>query len=436
MLRSVLAAMLAAGPAGAETVFSVRLVGHAVLPAATFSAPPPEAPRDARISGKFAVGPGRVDAPGAAGARPSPPFAGQPLQGISGFATERARDGSIFAVLDNGFGSRANSPDALLSFVRMRADVSTGAVEVTERVWLRDPDRVVPFRIAYEGSEARHLTGADFDPESIQVLGETVWIGEEFGPHLIRATLDGVVTGVFAAELDGRPLRSPDHPALRIPAEAGRDWRVPRSGGFEGLGLQPGTGLLWAMAERPILTPDGDPEAFLRAFAFDPAAEAWTGESLRLRLAAGATAIGDLTFVDEVRALVIERDGGEGDPSLECDGPPAPDCFAHPARLKRVVLIDIAETDADGFVRRIGHVDLMDLEDPDGIGRVETDAARDLTGRYTLPFATIESVTTAGEGRILVAVDNNLPFSTGRRLGVPADTEVVLLEVRALLAAE
>ena len=49
-------------------------------------------------------------------------------------------------------------------------------------LFLRDPDFKVPFRIAYEGSDARYLTGADFDPESIQLVNGEIWIGEEFGP--------------------------------------------------------------------------------------------------------------------------------------------------------------------------------------------------------------------------------------------------------------
>ena len=112
-----------------------------------------------------------------------------------------------------------------------------------ETVFLRDPARIVPFRIAHEGTAERYLTGADFDLESIQVVGDSVWIGEGFGRFLIRATLDGVVTGVFPTLLDGQPLRSPDHPAVRVPAAAGKDWTVPRSGGYEGMALQPWTGL-------------------------------------------------------------------------------------------------------------------------------------------------------------------------------------------------
>jgi hypothetical protein len=364
------------------------------------------------------------------------PFLGQPLQGLSGFAMDRAPDGSIYVLTDNGFGAKANSSDAMLFFSRMAPDFETGEVTVAETVFLRDPDFKVPFRIANEAVEGRWLTGADFDPESLQVIGDEIWIGEEFGPSLIHATTDGRVLGVYPAAVEGEVIRSPDAPGLRIPAAAGQDFAVPRSGGFEGMALQPGSGLLWAMLEKPLLTEDGSPEGrFVRVLAFDPAAREWTGQGFRFALAEGATAIGDFNFIDATRALVIERDDGEGDPSLACAGDPAPDCFPLPAMLKRVVLIDTGAIDADGFVRRIGHIDLMDIADPEGRNRLETAAARDLMGRMTFPFFTIENVMAADDTHILVANDNNLPYSSGRQLDAAAANEFILLSVPELLAA-
>lgn len=47
------------------------------------------------------------------------PFLGLLLQGFSGFAMNRAEDGSVSVLMDNGFGSKANSPDKMLFFSRM-----------------------------------------------------------------------------------------------------------------------------------------------------------------------------------------------------------------------------------------------------------------------------------------------------------------------------
>lgn len=440
-----LALSLLAVPAAAQETFDATLAGHAYLPALSLVAPPADAPKDAWISGKFTGGarngvpmsvPG--DTGGLHGKRLTGlnlPFIGQPLQGFSGFAMNRAEDGSVYVLTDNGFGSKANSPDTLLFFSRMDADFDTGEVEIKETVFLHDPDFKVPFRISYGGTDSRYLTGADFDLESIQRVGDSIWIGEEFGPYLIEATLDGRIKGVYPTMVDGVQLKGPDTPGISATSVKGTDWTVPRSGGYEGMALQPETGLLWAMLEKPLLAASGENEGdFLRVMAFDPEARDWTGEGFKFKLAEGATAIGDFNFIDETRALVIERDNGEGEPSLKCAGDPQADCFPNPAMVKHVVLIDTADVDAEGYVRRIGQIDLMNIADPAGKARIETDGGE--AGRFSLPFFTIEDVMRVDETHIMVAVDNNLPFSSGRKLDAAADNEVVLLSVPELLAAQ
>ncbi|KAJ31755.1 esterase-like activity of phytase family protein [Sulfitobacter pontiacus] len=440
-----LALSLLAAPAAAQETFDATLAGHAYLPALSLVAPPADAPKDAWISGKFTGGarngvpmsvPG--DTGGLHGKRLTGlnlPFIGQPLQGFSGFAMNRAEDGSVYVLTDNGFGSKANSPDTLLFFSRMDADFDTGEVEIKETVFLHDPDFKVPFRISYGGTDSRYLTGADFDLESIQRVGDSIWIGEEFGPYLIEATLDGRIKGVYPTMVDGVQLKGPDTPGISATSVKGTDWTVPRSGGYEGMALQPETGLLWAMLEKPLLAASGENEGdFLRVMAFDPEARDWTGEGFKFKLAEGATAIGDFNFIDETRALVIERDNGEGEPSLKCAGDPQADCFPNPAMVKHVVLIDTADVDAEGYVRRIGQIDLMNIADPEGKARIETDGGE--AGRFSLPFFTIEDVMRVDETHIMVAVDNNLPFSSGRKLDAAADNEVVLLSVPELLAAQ
>ncbi|WP_304950285.1 esterase-like activity of phytase family protein [Sulfitobacter sp.] len=440
-----LALSLLAAPAVAQETFDATLAGHAYLPALSLVAPPADAPKDAWISGKFTGGarngvpmsvPG--DTGGLHGKRLTGlnlPFIGQPLQGFSGFAMNRAEDGSVYVLTDNGFGSKANSPDTLLFFSRMDADFDTGEVEIKETVFLHDPDFKVPFRISYGGTDSRYLTGADFDLESIQRVGDSIWIGEEFGPYLIEATLDGRIKGVYPTMVDGVQLKGPDTPGISATSVKGTDWTVPRSGGYEGMALQPETGLLWAMLEKPLLAASGENEGdFLRVMAFDPEARDWTGEGFKFKLAEGATAIGDFNFIDETRALVIERDNGEGEPSLKCAGDPQADCFPNPAMVKHVVLIDTADVDAEGYVRRIGQIDLMNIADPEGKARIETDGGE--AGRFSLPFFTIEDVMRVDETHIMVAVDNNLPFSSGRKLDAAADNEVVLLSVPELLAAQ
>ena len=447
-IRATLALCVLALPSHAQdTQFPATLAGHALIPALTMIPAPADAPADAQISGKFTgavrnMQPQSVmgDTGAAHGKRPTGimlPFNGQPVQGFSGFAMNKAADGTIYMLTDNGFGAKGNSPDALLYFYNIAPDFAAGTVGIVKTTFLRDPDFKVPFRIAYEGSEARYLTGADFDTESIQVLNDEVWIGDEFGPYLIRATLDGVIIAVYPTMMGDKVLKGPDTVGISALSVVGKDWSAQRSGGYEGLALQPGTNLLWGMLEKPLMGEDNKPEgSFNRVMAFDPAKGEWTGASFKYAYPEGVTAIGDFNFIDATRALVIERDNGEGDPSLKCAGDPMPDCFPSPAMVKRVVLIDTATVDADGFVRRIGSIDLMDIADPDGKARLETAAKRDLTGKFTFPFFTIEDVMMVDDSHIMVAVDNNLPYSSGRALDKAADGEFILLSVPEFLAAK
>ncbi|QIR85846.1 esterase-like activity of phytase family protein [Paracoccus sp. AK26] len=443
-LTLALLACTAAAPALAQERFPATLAGHASLPAFSMVVPPADAPRDLWVSGKF-TGKARNEVPMSVEGDVGPaygghktgislPFIGQPVQGMSGLAMNRDQDGSWFALTDNGFGSKANSPDAMLFFHRMQPDFGTGRVARLETVFLRDPDRKVPFRIANEATDSRYLTGADFDPESIQAQGDEIWIGDEFGPFVLRVARDGRVLSVHQTMLDGTPLAGPDTPGTVVPAQPGVDFQAQRSGGYEGMALQPGTGLLWAMLEKPLLGADGQPEGrFLRVMTFDTAAGDWTGDSFRFRLSDGATAIGDFNFIDETRALVIERDNGEGNAALACAEGAADQgaCYPQPARVKNVVLVDTANRDDEGFIRRIGHVDLLDIADPDG--KAPEGMATD--GRFTFPFFTIENVARVDDTHILVANDNNLPFSGGREIGKAADNEFILLSVPELLAA-
>ena len=107
MRRFLLAtALIAAGPALADQRFEATLAGHAILPAATFIAPPEGAPPGFAVSGRF-TGPGNARAnrpaasPGDTGAmhgrRPtgiSLPFRGQPVQGFSGITPVRGEAGA------------------------------------------------------------------------------------------------------------------------------------------------------------------------------------------------------------------------------------------------------------------------------------------------------------------------------------------------------
>lgn len=424
VLSLVLSLLLGAAPALPDTpVISARLTGQAILPPLVLRAPPRDAPRDMRVTGKFRapgqhVQPGTL--PGVGGYRP--PFAGQPVQGLSGFAMTREADGAIIAISDNGFGLKANSADVLLQVHRIVPDFATGRIDLRGTIYLSDPDRRVPFPITHEGTATRYLTGADFDPESVQVADGSIWFGDEFGPWLVRADMEGRIEAVYPAMVDRVLLRSPDHPSIDLTSISGRDWQARRSSGFEGLALQPDTGLLWAMLEAPLLRPDGSLGADVLALAFDPVAGRWTGAQRRFRLGPGTVAVGGINFVDARTALVIERDHGNGDARRGCMTRDALPCHENPARVKRLVAVDFS-SDADRPLVRRAEIDLMNIADPDGLAR--RGHTRD--GRFTFPFVTVEAVMVDHDGQILVGNDNNLPAPSARNPAAATATEIIRL---------
>jgi hypothetical protein len=449
-LPIVLLAVIAS--ARAEQSFDATLAGHAVLPAATFVAPPGDAPPGVRQSGRF-TGSGNLrveeygSIPGDTGAvhgrRPtglSLPFNGQPVQGFSGIKPVAGDPGTYWVLTDNGFGTKRNSADALLMIHRVEPDFRTGMVTREATMFLSDPNRAVPFPIVNEATASRYLTGADFDIESIQPVADGFWLGDEFGPFLIKVDREGRVQKVLSTKLDNEEIRSPDNPALQIPANPTQavPFRAQRSGGYEGMALSPDASRAYALLEKPLLGADGKAEGdYLRIIELDTAKGDWTGRSLKYRFGPGGVSIGDFNMIDDRRALVIERDDGEGDPSLACAaGQQPPACFPAPAKLKRIYVVDLGATDAEGFVKKLGYIDLMAIRDPDRRARQRGDLGPDApTERFGFPFFTIENVAVVDGEHIIVANDNNLPFSAGRHLTRADDNEFILLRVPEFLQA-
>jgi hypothetical protein len=443
--RALLLIGLSAAPllSAAQTAFPATLSGHAVLPAQTMIAAPKDAPADLQVSGKFTTGQ-RVDkigsVEGLSAGRPTGvflPFKGQPVQGHSGI--KRMADGSYWVLTDNGAGSKANSPDFMLYLNRYSVDFKSGQFKRLETVFLHDPDRKVPFRIVHEGSKQRYLTGSDFDTESFQIAGGALWIGDEFGPYLIKTDLKGKVLAVFETQVDGKVVRSPDHPAVLTPPapNVAVKFQVRRSKGFEGMASSPDgsklyallEGALWNEASNASETLDG--KQYLRVLEFDVKAEKWTGRHWKYVLEANDHAIGDFNMIDATTGLIIERDNGEGTADKACpETQKRTDCFHDLAKFKRVYKIELTEANVNTPVRKIGYIDLMAIADPHKLAR------KPLTNAVlTFPFFTIENVDIVDANHIVVGNDNNLPFSSSREPNKADDNELILLEVGEFLNA-
>lgn len=452
MIRTLLAsvalsALLGSSAIAEEKAFPATLISHAILPANTIIPAPEDAPEHLKTSGKFstadrkrAEGLGTV--PGKDGLRPtglSLPFDGQPVQGFSGIKT--MTDGTFWSLSDNGFGAKINSSDAALMLHNIRFDWENGTVERLDTVFLTDPDRKAPFPIVLEGSDTRYLTGADFDVESIQPVEDGFWIGEEFGPYILKFTRDGALSDVIATKIGDKPVLSPDNPTLVTPANPTAkmaSFNLKRSGGYEGLAMSKDGSKLYGLLEGPVYLEDGsveqtDGKTALRIIELDVASKDWTGRSWLYPLSDGGEAIGDFNMIDETTALVIERDNGAGTADQACADPKQPEatCFATPARHKRIYKIEMTEENAGKAVHKIGYIDLMQVKDPNGVARQGGGE-----GFYDMPFVTIENVDVVDPTHIVVGNDNNLPFSAGRAIDKADDNEFVLLEVGEFLSAK
>ena len=351
----------------------MELRGFAELPAETFAEGPPS---------------GQYDDEGSL--RPEPLYEGQPVQGFSGV---QFADGSSYWFLsDNGFGSKLNSQDYLLRVYRVEpnfrgAEDGDGSVEIINFVQFSDPDKKVPFPIKNEDTNARELTGFDFDLESFVVDSDgTFWVGEELGPYLLHFDATGKLleppyptpnfgTG-FNPAVDF--VRSPDNPAV-LAGETTAN--LDRSRGYEGLAISPDNTKLYALLEGSVV---GDPEDALRIYEFDLASKQFTGITGLFRKDSPDHPIGDFTVINENEYLVIERDNLSGDA----------------AEFKKIFKIDLSQQDANGYVAKEEIVDLLNISDPN-------DLNADSSNKFRFPFVTIEDVLVIDKDTILVANDNN-----------------------------
>jgi hypothetical protein len=312
----------------------------------------------------------------------------------------------------------------------LKAGWTSKRMTVVKTIFLSDPAHVVPFPIINETTKSRYLTGADFDIESIQPVKDGFWFGDEFGPWLLHTDHHGHIKQVIAATPGDQPYYSPDN-ALIASAEPGKispRINVYRSGGFEGMAIS-SDGRLYPMLEKPIYDAKSrrketiEGKQVLRIFEFNPANQHWSNRIRYYPLEAGNHAIGDFNIIEGSRALIIERDGGQGDPR---DG-----WSKKPAMFKRIYLVDLDQTDRHGVVKKIAYIDLMNIQDPNGVAPRGTK-----NGIFTFPFITIEDVDRVDHNTIVVANDNNYPFSVGRKEGQVDDNEFIVLNVRQFLEAK
>jgi hypothetical protein len=401
---------------------SNSLVGWAMLSADTYA--------DGPTSGQFA-GPGRFG-------HALPVVDRQTVQGFSAVIGGPV-PGTYDVIIDNGFGTKANSADSLLRVYTVRpgfrtaaggegtvsaADYRTGVAlpsfTPASYITLHDPDKKLGFRLVadmptYPGVPAgipvapaivsgRLLTGADLDIESIRRDKDGhLWFGDEFGPFLFQTDASGKVLGP-EVQLPG--VWAPENPH-----RGDRAANLGSSLGFEGLAINRAGDTLFGLIEGTVA---GDIPKVLRLHEFAIRDRRFTGRTFGYRLDPLGTNIGDMTAVTDRQFLVVERNNAFG-------------TATDPAPFKKIFLVDTSRLDADGMARKTEVIDLMNVGDPD-------DLNRDGSTTFTFPFITIEDVMVVNPSTVLVINDNNYPGGGGR--GAFSDnTEFLLIRLATALPA-
>jgi hypothetical protein len=392
------------------------LTGRAILPADTFAAGPAVGHQlEAVINGRKL------------------PFSTTPIQGFSSLIP--LGNNEYLALQDNGFGTMANSPNYPLRWYHLGLNLDDppyegGPVEVFNFSALSDPNGLLPFPITH-GDSTRVLTGADLDPESFVAMPDgSYWIGEEFGPSLIHFSADGAVLEkpvAIPVAVDmrvyarGSPfLRTPDHPELRFSRH--EETRValanlPRSGGIEGLAINPAGDRLYTAIEKALVD---DPFADRRVIQeFDPSQRSFTGNRWYYRVDRPDVSIASMEAVDSRHFLIVERDEKDG----------------RDAEIKRIYEVELGQTDATGFLLKTLVCDLLNIDDGQELTRAERNTVG--LGRfYKFPYVTPECLTIIDANTLLMANDNNYPMSAGRRPKKPDNNEFIRLHLTKPLESD
>lgn len=457
-------------PVTQPSVTAPTLVGRAVLPADSFVAGP--------TSGQFISG-GDYDR-ATQTYKYTLPFANkQPMQGFSSVIAGPVA-GTFYVMQDNGFGGKAASPDALLHIYAMTFDWTTGAVlpvnfttgarlagttfTAESFIRLSDPNRFLGYKTVadatnYPGNSVspagqtipvdpsiiagRLLTGGDIDPESLSRDADgNFWIGDEFGPFLLKFNKLGQL---IAREVQIPNLRAiganpliqtANNPYLIAAGNTGAA-NLPGSGGLESMTINKSRTKLYGMFEAGI---NGDTDNRRRVISvYNLATQVFDKATFSYRVSVGQRVNGDnnleteiytvndMVAINDIEFLVMEKDSGAGDVRA---GFPASGTYRNAARFKRIFKVSLDKVDANGDLVKEEVVDLMNVRDPNKLGGSAT-----LDGTYTHPMESIEVVSIVDANTLLVVNDNNYPGGSPSRVtSKPDANEFIIIRLPKALA--
>ncbi|MFG1920735.1 esterase-like activity of phytase family protein [Cryptosporangium sp. NPDC048952] len=342
----------------------------------------------------------------------TPPFKGQPIPGFSAAITATAGDKSgrrLLAMPDNGFGAKNNSADFLLRAYYVEPDYRHGDVKIDGFVSFRDPDHRVPFDIVNKDTKDRLLTGADFDIESLQRDAHgNLWIGDEFGPYLIKVDKTGKVLQAPIPLADG--TKSPQSPDLK----AGETPSLAASNGFEAMAISTDGKTLYPILEGPKVA---DTDRTRRVvYEFSVRKNKYTGRTWTINVGAVGQLVADAQVLDGRRIAWLERDNFEG----------------AEAKVKQIHVADLDTADKSGVVKSTTVADLLKIADPKGISSPAREGEFGVGPTFAFPFQSVETILPLRGDKVFVTNDNNFPGNDGRITGKADDIELIEISIPGL----
>jgi glycerophosphoryl diester phosphodiesterase len=368
------------------------LLGRAVLPVNTYFTGPNSPPAGSALT--------TVNPP------VTLPLPGQPVQGLSAIVEDTG--GKWLAMADNGFGSKANSFDFLIRAYRLKIDFRTadggsGNVKVQSYLSFSDPDGHLGFPIQNEGTRDRLLTGADIDPESLQIgPNGDLWVGEEFGPWILHFNRKG--------ELLEPPIQLEDGTRAATNPLPGGPVTLPNSRGFEAMGIA-------GQYLYPILEGARTDEADMsvrRMYEYDTVAGDFTGRTWQYQATPGLGFVADAAPLDANRLVVVERDNG-----------------VIPGVERRVYVVDLRQVGANGFLVKQEVADLARIPDPNDVAVPINPGDIGVGDPFRVTCESVEAIRVVAEDRVLVGCDNNFP-NRSRNLVRADDNEFIVVQVPEL----
>ncbi len=303
--------------------YEANLAGHIIIDSKSTVKPPKDAPDFFKTYGKFAniTREEKIGTFKSKGNRETDfylPFKNQPIQGHSGIKYIPKKD-VFWVISDNGLGKKYNSYDAMLYAHEFKFDFKNSKYELLKTVFFKDSDKKYPYPITTETTKERYLSGVDFDTESIQVINDEFYIGDEFGPYLLHFDKNGNLKEVFDVYVEGKKLISPDNPSLKFsdkPDGENEKFNIKRSKGFEAMASSKDGSKLYLLLEGSIYNNNAyeneKGKEYLRIIEFDVKNKKFTGKTYKYFLEDKSHSIGDFNMIDDKYGIIIERDQKEG----------------------------------------------------------------------------------------------------------------------------